>query len=102
RVLIRTLSDPDGSWCDEIVVPDPAEMSMPPAMAAAEERFFAGYETGGPKGPRTVEGGKFDSGGTVEREVVAPMPSHTGLAVRLHAERGHVWVDWIESSSSMG
>lgn len=100
RVLMRTFLSADGLWGPEVTVSYSSEPSGGPSILPDAGGVLVAYET---TGPRAVKLGKFDSGGSVERSLVAECSSGgTGLSARLHSEQSHVWIDWIESPGSMG
>jgi hypothetical protein len=104
-VRMRTLSSPQEGWSSEITVSGASENAWGPSMAADDRFVHVAYEAQDPQGEHTIDEGKFDSGGSVERSVVATTSNPSSAAVQIHTGSGrvpHLWLEWVESATSMG
>lgn len=102
RVFMRSLAPSIGVWGPEILVSDPAEPSGHPSIVVYNGATYVALESTQPSGSRSAKVTKVDSAGTVERSLVGDTSSHSALGIRLHSESGHLWMEWLESTASLG
>ena len=92
-------------WSGEIRVSDAAESASQPSLAIFDGAAFVGYEGSSADSSgssHAVVVARIDPGGNVERTLVATSTSPQSLAPRIHAEGNDLWVEWIDSESSLG
>ena len=102
RILMRTLSASGGAWSDALVVSDSSESSRSPGVVVVAGQTYVSYETASSGGGRTVKIAKQDTTGSWDRTAAATSASGAMLQPRIHSENGHLWVDWVDSASTIG
>ncbi len=91
-------------WSEPFPISEPGGQASRPAGAIVGDALLVSYERGY---PGSVPGGTDVMlaevhTGTVDRAVVATVAGASALWPRVHAERGHLWVDWIASAAPAG
>jgi hypothetical protein len=104
-ISLRSLALTSEEWSDEVVVSDPTVMASHPSIALVDGATFVGYEsaaTGSTGDAHAVVAARIDPGGNVERTLVATSASPQSLAPLVHSEGANLWVDWVDSETSLG
>ena len=102
RVLLRALPDPDGEWSPEIEISDASEPSEAPSIVSHGGGLWVAWQVVSPTGSRSIRCGKLEGVGNIERWLVADSPTVEDPGASLHSENGHLWVDWIDSTTQVG
>jgi hypothetical protein len=102
RVLLRALPDPDGEWGPEVEISDASEPSEAPCVVTHAGGLWIAWQIVSPSGSRSIRCGKLEGVGNIERWLVADSPTVEDPGVGLHSENGHLWVDWIDSTTQLG
>jgi hypothetical protein len=100
-VVYRKHSFATGIWSAERVAGGTSKSSSHPRVIYAGDKPWAAYQIQNPKS-RSVAAQIIDDTPEPITAVVATTTYTGDLDIRLHAESGHLWLTWIDSSSYVG
>ncbi len=100
-LLYRKHSFATGAWSAERAAGGAGQSNSHPRVLYAGDKPWVAYQIQNPKN-RSVAAQIIDDTPEPITSVVATTPYSGDLDIRLHAESGHLWLTWIDSSSYVG
>ena len=100
-IVLRRRPSQATSWSSGVPLSDTDEIAHSPSVAVYDGDVYVTYEVETGSG-RAVQVAKMDPGNSVERSLVALTSSGSPLNVKIHAEGGLLWADWVASTEVMG
>ncbi len=91
-----------GAWTTPVAISDPAETSRDPRVVVHGGTVSAAWSTCPTTGSPKIVVGKGDSADPWARTTIAILNPGASPAVQIASAAGHLWVDWIDSASSLG
>lgn len=101
-IVLKTQAAGSSTWTPESTVSHVSETASNPWVVVDGENDYVSFEVLPAEGPRYVVVSKFDPEGHVERSFEVSSNSSSEVHPQLHTGQGFVWVDWIDSDSTMG
>lgn len=101
-IAMKTQAYGSSTWSVETTMSDASENVTNPSVAIFNGKTLVSYETIPTQGSRSVKVAALDPGSHVERVLVASTTSSSPLLAEIHTESTHVWIDWIDSGTSLG
>jgi hypothetical protein len=101
QVVYRTHYFATGTWTPEWVAGGVGQSNSHPRVIYAGGKPWMAYQVQNPKS-RSVAAQIIDDHPEPITSIVATTTYSGDLDIRLHAESGHLWLTWIDSSSNLG
>lgn len=102
EVLCTVKDAASGTWSDVRRVSDPGESARYPQIVHDGKTIWVVYESPTPDGASIVVKGTQDDPQPFPTGIVLGATTFSGnRAPRIHAEAGHLWVTWVDSSSHL-